>query len=100
MCFSLTVVNVSTESLERYFPFNLFLSAGNFCTTQTATDNNFDTFGVGTHGFLYSLFHGTTERDTLLQLLSNAATDENSIQFRLANFDDIHAHAAFFGFGL
>jgi hypothetical protein len=100
MCFSLTIVNVSTESLERYFSLNLFLGASDFCTTETTTDNNFDTFGVGTHRFLHRLLHGTAERDTLLQLLSDAATDENSIQFRLANFDNVHAHAAFFGFGL
>jgi hypothetical protein len=49
MCFSLTIVNVSTQGLERNFSFNLFLCAGNFCATQTTTDNNFDTFGVGTH---------------------------------------------------
>jgi hypothetical protein len=66
MCFGLTIVNVSTQRLQRNFPLDLFLCAGNFCTTQATSDNNFDTFGVGTHRFLYGLFHSTTERDTLL----------------------------------
>jgi hypothetical protein len=48
---------------------------------------------------LYGLFHSSAERDTLLQLLCNATTDENGVQFRLANLDDVHAHTTFFGFG-
>ena len=49
MCFSLTIVNIGTESLEGYFALNFFLSAGNFSPTEATADNDFDAFGVGTH---------------------------------------------------
>ncbi len=72
---------------------NLFLGAGNFRSTQASADHDADALRVGAHGFLYGLLHGTAERDTLLQLLRDAAGHQVGIQFRLADLHDVQPDA-------
>jgi hypothetical protein len=87
------VVNVGPQRMQRNLTLNLFLGAGNFSATQSATNNDLNAFGIGTHGLLNGLFHSTAERDTLLQLLGDATSNQISIQLRLADLMDLDLDA-------
>jgi hypothetical protein len=99
MCFRQAIVNIGTQGMQRNFPLDLFLRASDFRSTQTPTNNDPDAFGIGTHRLLHRLLHGAAERDTLLQLFSNAAPNQVGVQFGLANLHDIQAYTLF-GFTL
>jgi hypothetical protein len=92
MCLCQTVINVGAQCLQRYLALDLFFRASNFRTTQTPTNDHFNTLGIRTHGFLHSLLHRSTERDALLQLLRNAATHQICIELRLADLSDLQTH--------
>jgi hypothetical protein len=66
MCLCHSIVNIGPQGMQGDLPFNLFLGASNFRSTQASTNNDPDTFCVCTHRFLYRLLHSTPERDTLL----------------------------------
>jgi hypothetical protein len=83
------IVNVGPESMQRNLALNLFLGTSDFSTTQAATHNDLNALGIRTHGFLNGLFHSAAERDTLLQLFSDATSNQISIQFRLADLVDL-----------
>jgi len=87
------VVNIGTQCVQRNLALNLFLGACNFSTAQSATHNDLNALGIGSHGLLDCLLHSTTERDALLQLLSDAASNQISIQFRLADLMDLDLDA-------
>jgi hypothetical protein len=94
----LTVIDVGTQRMQGNLAFNLFLRARYFRASKTATNDNFDAFGIGTHRLLHRLFHRTTEGDAFLQLLRDAAPDQGGIQFRLADLDDLDPHTTLPGF--
>jgi hypothetical protein len=79
MCLCHSIVNIRTQGMQGNLPFNLFLGARYFRSTQPPSHNDPDTFGVGSHRFLYRLLHSTAERDTLLQLFGNAACNQVGI---------------------
>jgi hypothetical protein len=81
--------------MQRNFSLYLFLRASNFCTAKAPAYEHANALGVCAHGFLNRLLHSATERNTFLQLFRNAATNQIRIQFRLANLNDIQAHALF-----
>jgi hypothetical protein len=93
------IVNIGTQRVQGNFPLDLFLGASDFRSTQTPADNDFDAFRVCTHRLLHRLLHRTAERDTLLQLFSNAAPNQIGVQFGLTNLHNVQAHTLF-GFGL
>jgi hypothetical protein len=95
--FCLCIIDVGAQGVERHFAVHFLLCAGDFSATQATTNNNFDSFGIGTHGLLHGLFHRAAERDTLLQLLCDTAADQGRIQLRRADFSDIDTHAAHLG---
>jgi hypothetical protein len=76
--------------MQGNLPLDLFLGASNFCSSQTATDNNLDAFGIGTHCLLHRLLHGAAERDALLQLLGDAASHQIGVQLWLADLVDLN----------
>jgi hypothetical protein len=85
--------------VQRNFALYLFLGTGDFRPTETPTADNFDTLRIGTHRLLHRLLHGATERDTLLQLFSDTASNQGRIQFRLANLNNVEPYT-FAGFPL
>jgi hypothetical protein len=93
VCLGQTIVDIGTQRLQGNLPLDLFLSARDLGSTQTATNDNLDALGIGAHRLLYRLLHSATERDALLQLLSNTPTDQVCIKFGLANLDDVHTNA-------
>jgi hypothetical protein len=92
MCLCQSIVNVCPQGVQGDLPLDLFLRASDFRSTQAATTDNFDTFGVRTHRFLYCLLHSAAKRYALLQLFCNTAPNQIGIQLRLANFHDIQTH--------
>jgi hypothetical protein len=90
-----TIINIRTQRLQRNFPLYFFLRTRNLGSAESSTDNNFNALCAGVfHRLLHRLFHRTAERDALLQLFCDAATDENRIQLWIANLHNIHAHAS------
>jgi len=90
--FRQTIVDVGAQCVQGNLPLNLFLSTRDFSATKTTTAYDTNTFSIRAHRLLHGLFHGSTERDTLLQLLRNAAANQIRVQLRLANLDNVQAH--------
>jgi hypothetical protein len=88
-----TVINIGTQRMQGNFPLYLFLGARNFRSTEATTNDDLDALRTGAQRLLHGLLHGTTERNTLLQLLGNAASNQGRIEFGLANLHDVQAHA-------
>jgi hypothetical protein len=86
-------VNIRAQSVQGNFPLNLFLGTRNFRAAQATAKQHTNTLRVRTHGLLNRLFHRAAERNALLQLLRNAATNQIGIQFRRANLNDVQTHA-------
>src|SRR5579883_2012881 len=89
----LAVINIGTQGMQGNFPLNLFFGAGNFRAAEATTDDNLHAFRAGTQRLLHRLLHGAAEGDTLLQLLGNTATNQGRVEFRLANLQNVQAHA-------
>ncbi|KGB10496.1 hypothetical protein DR72_4522 [Klebsiella aerogenes] len=83
------VVDVSTQSVQRYATFTVPFGTCDFRAAQTAANFNFDTFSAQTHCVLYSTLHSTTEHNATFQLRSDAVSNQFSVQFRLTNFGNI-----------
>jgi hypothetical protein len=95
MCLCQSIVDICAQGVQGYLALDLFLGAGDFRATQTATTDNFNAFGVRAHGFLHCLLHCAAKRYTFLQLFRDTAPNQISIQFGLANLQDIQAHTLF-----
>src|SRR5690606_29881124 len=93
--FSRRVVDVGTQGVQRHTAFTVPLGTGDLGAAETAADLDLDTLGTDTHGVLYSTLHGATEHHAAFQLLSNALSNQGSVELRLADlFDvDVHRHA-------
>jgi hypothetical protein len=93
MRFGKTIVDVSTQGMQRNTALYFLFCAGDFRATQTATSNDLNAFCAGTHGFLNSLFHSTPEGHALLKLISDGACYQICIKLRLSDLDDLNADA-------
>jgi len=49
MRFGTVIIDIGTQSLQRNFALYLFLCTGNFSSAQTARNDYFDAFSIGTH---------------------------------------------------
>src|SRR5690606_23681078 len=91
------VVDVGTQGVQRHTTFAIPLGTSDFGTVQTTRRHDLDALGTEAHGVLHGALHGATEHDALLELLSDRVGDQLSIDFRLADFFDVHmdghAHA-------
>jgi hypothetical protein len=83
------VIDIGAQRVQRDFPLNLFLGTRDFRAAETTADHDTNTLGIRAHRLLHRLLHGAAERDTLLQLLRNAAAHQIGVQLRLANLDDV-----------
>jgi len=79
MCLCQSIVNVGAQGMQGNLPLDLFLRASDFSSTQAAATDNFDTFRVGAHRLLYRLLHRPAERNALLQLFRDTASNQVSI---------------------
>ena len=89
MRFRGVVVDVSTQSVQRYATFAVPFGTCDFRAAQTAANFNFNTFSAQTHCVLYSTLHSTTEHNATFQLRSDAVSNQFCVQFRLTNFGDV-----------
>ena len=78
--------------MEWHPTFAVPLGTGNFYTIQSAGTHDLDPLGTQPHGVLHRTFHGAAEHDPLFQLLCNVVGDQLGINFRFADFFDIHMH--------
>jgi hypothetical protein len=93
MRFCQSIIDICAQGVQGYLALDLFFGAGDFRSTEAATTDNFDAFGVRPHRFLYCLLHSAAKRYTFLQLFRHTAPNQIGVQFRLANLQDIQAHA-------
>ena len=63
-------------------------------TAETARDVHADAKGTHAHRVLHGALHRTAEGDTTLQLLRDGLADQGSVQFRLADLDDVQVQFA------
>src|SRR5699024_9474633 len=90
MCFGGTVINVRTQGMQRHAAFAIPFGTCNFDTIETSNAHDFDALGTQAHCILHCVFHGTTEHNTTLELLSNRVSNQLCIGFRLADFFDVY----------
>jgi hypothetical protein len=91
--FRQAIIDVGTQCMQGDFSLYLFFRARNFRAAQAPANHDANALGIGTHGLLHRLLHRAPERNALFQLFGDAATYQVSIQFRLANFDDVQSDA-------
>src|SRR5690606_34806853 len=86
------VFNVGTQRVKRYTTFAIPFGTCDFDTIQTASAHDLDALSTQTHGVLHGALHGTAEHDPLFKLLRDRVGDQLSIDFRLADFFDVHVN--------
>jgi hypothetical protein len=89
MRLGIVIINISAQRLERNLALHFLLRAGDFRAPQATADNDLNTLRARAYRLLNRLFHCPPEGDTLLQLLGNAPRHQISIEFWLANLQDI-----------
>mmetsp|Transcript_6675 Transcript_6675/g.11652 ORF Transcript_6675/g.11652 Transcript_6675/m.11652 type:complete len:333 (-) Transcript_6675:1468-2466(-) len=94
LCLGMCVVDVGTKGMERHAAFPIPFSPRNLGATKAARDVHPDAERTHAHGVLNGTLHGTTERHTTLELLSNALCNQTRVQFGLANLDDVEVQFA------
>src|SRR5699024_7654933 len=92
VCFCETIVDVSTQCLQRNGSFMVMLASSDFSSAQTAGNLNFDTLCTQLHGTADALFHCTTERDTSLQLRSDVLSNQLCVFIWLFNFNNVNKY--------
>ncbi len=86
---SISVINVSTESVQRSTTFFKMLATSNLSTTNTTANRNLDAFGTGTHGCSNGVLNSTTVLNTTLNLFGDILSNKNSIHLRMFYFTDV-----------
>jgi hypothetical protein len=86
------IIDIGAQCLEWHTALRLLLDARDLSAAESATHHHFDAFGPHTHRLLHGLLHGPPERDTLLELIGDAARHKIGVQFGRANLDDAQAH--------
>src|SRR5690606_30490820 len=92
--FSRTVVDVSTQGVQRHTAFAIPFGTRNVGTAETATNVDANTTGAHADRSLHGTLHGATESHTAFQLLGNALGNQRRVGFRLAHFNDVDVHFA------
>ena len=90
-----TVVEWDTQRLERHFAFAVALCTGDISTTEASTTTDADAFGTEFHGGLEGALHGAAEGNPALKLDCDLLGNELSIEFRLANFENVEFYLGF-----
>src|SRR5690606_6754826 len=93
-CFMLGIVDIGAQRMKRHAAFTVPFNASNFCSAQTATTNNFNTFSAQTQSRLNSTLHSAAESNTADELVTNALCHQLCVNFGLANFNNVQRHIA------
>jgi len=80
MSLGMSVVDVSTESMEGSTTLFVMLATGDFSATDTAGDRNLNTLGTGTHSGDDGVLDGAAILHTTLNLLCDILGNKNSIE--------------------
>src|SRR5688572_30384689 len=80
ICFSKTVVDISTQCMEGNLAFTVPFGARHFRSSQAAAHSNPDTLCAHTHCAGNRLFHCSPETHTALQLGGNTFSNQLGIQ--------------------
>src|SRR6195952_4325377 len=83
------VVDVGAQRVQRHATFAIPFHARDFGAAETARAVDTNAFGTETHRRLHRPLHGAADRDAALELLRDRFGDQGSIEFRLADFDDV-----------
>eukprot|EP01137_Pigoraptor_chileana_P026034 Opistho-2@96427 len=84
------VVDVGTQGVKGHASFAVPLATCDLDAIETARRHDLDAQGTQTHGVLHGALHRAAEHDAFLKLLGDAVCDELGINFRLANFFNVH----------
>src|SRR5687768_11514915 len=78
--------------MQRYATFAIPLGPRDLDTVQAASAHDLDALRAQTHRVLHRAFHRTTEHDPFFELLGNRVGDQLRIDFRFADFFDVHVN--------
>src|SRR5690606_3637152 len=92
VCFRGAIVDIGTQRVKRHTAFTVPLGTRDLDAVQTARAHDLDALGAQTHGVRHGALHGTAEHDALFELLGDGIGDQLSIDFRLADFFDVHVN--------
>ena len=91
--FRLTEVDVGAQRVQRHAAFLLCLTARHLSAAETSADLNLHAAGAALHRAGHGLLHRAPEGHAALQLVGDAARDQVGVELRLADLDDVDAHA-------
>src|SRR5690606_11431905 len=83
------ILNIHTEGMQAHTALFKLFATGNFCTGQTSTQFDFDTFCTHTKGRSNRHFGSTFEVDTVFNLAGNGVTNDHRIQLGSADLEDV-----------
>src|SRR6266700_2472980 len=83
------VIDIGAQRVQRHAPFAIPFHAGDFGAAETARAVDANALGAKTHRRLHRALHGAAESDAALELLGDRFGDQGSVEFGLADFDDV-----------
>ena len=90
MSFCISIVYISTKSMERSTTLFEVFATSDFSATNTTTDRHFYTFGTSTHCRRNGILDSAAILDTAFNLLGNILGNQNSIHLRTLNLADVY----------
>ncbi|EGE47966.1 Folylpolyglutamate Synthase [Acetobacter pomorum DM001] len=89
LCCCCAIIDISTQGVQRHTTFTIPFDTCDFRTAKTTRAVDTNTLCAQTHSRLHCTLHGTTESHTTFQLLSNVFCNQCSVDFWLANFNNV-----------
>src|ERR1017187_5042277 len=90
--FGKPVIDVGTESVQRYAPLAIAFRPGDFRSVQAARNAHLDAQRARAHGVGHGALHGAAEHHALLELLRYALGYQLGVEFWLAYLGDVEPH--------
>src|SRR5260221_3721165 len=83
------IIDIGAQRVQGHAAFAVPFHARDFGAAETARAVDTDAFGAKTHRGLHRALHGAAERDAALELLGDRFGNQGSVEFGLADFDDV-----------
>ena len=86
----MTVINISTESVQWSTSFLIHFRTSHFSAVQTTRNQHFNTFSTCFHSVGNSHLDSAAICDFTFNLTSDVISNDNSVKFWFLNFEDIN----------